>query len=173
MNKDQVSKIMSALESAGLKNYMVVDDITTKIYNSDTSIIKVDDADEMFVNIRANNVGGSHKRFDSNLEVICMDFVDAHEFIVGADHQKITNFVKGLGLNLSDDEEKLIVKLDNGNYNLIPPTGDYNRFVPLTEEQYERLSPEEKEKYDAEKAAHDEFEKNYTGQNMAARITVG
>lgn len=172
MTKDQVSKIMSALESVEIKNYMVVDDITTKIYNSDTSIIKVDDADEMFVNIRANNVGGSHKRFDSNLEVICMDFVDAHEFIVGADHQKITNFIEGLGLNLSDDEKKLIVELDNGNYNLIPPTGDYNRFVPLTEE-HERLSPEEKEKYDAEKAEHDEFEKKYIGQNMAARISVG
>ncbi len=173
MTKDQVSKIVSALESAELKKYMVVDDINTRIYNSDNAIIKVDDADEMFVNIRANNVGGSHKRFDSNIEVICMDFTDAHEFIVGADHQKIIKFVEELGLSLSDEEVKLIIELDNGNYNLIPPTGDYNRFVPLTEEQYERLSPEEKEKYDAEKAAHDEYEKNYIGQNLAARISVG
>jgi hypothetical protein len=73
----------------------------------------------------------------------------------------------------TDEDKNLIVQFEGNNSTLIPPTGDYNRFVPLTEEQYERLSPEEKEKYDAEKAAHDEYEKKYIGQNLAARISVG
>lgn len=171
MTKDQVTKIMSAMESAEIKNYMVVDDIVTRIYNSDTAIIKVDEADELFVGIRSNNVGGSHRRFDSNIEVLTIDFTDAHEIIVGADYQKIIKFIEELGITLTAEDKNLIVQFEGNNSTLIPPTGDYNRFVPLTEEQYNRLSPEQKAEYDEKKAKHDEEEKNYIGQHVAARIT--
>lgn len=172
MTKNQVSKIMSAIESAEIKNFLVIDDITTKIYNSENAIVKADLANEMFIGIKPNLTGGSHRRFDSKIEVICMDFTDAHEFVVGADHQKIIDFVEQLGVTLTDEDKNLLIEIDNQNYNLIPPTGDYNRFVPLTEEQYNRLSPEEKSEYDAKKQAYDEEERKYIGQNMAARIVL-
>ena len=171
MTKNQILKIMSAMESAEIKNYMVVDDIVTRLYNCDTAIVKVDEADEMFIGIRANNIGGSHKRFDSNIEVVTMDFTDVHEIIVGADHDKIISFVENLGVSLSDDEKKLIITIDDKYYDIIPPTGDYNRFVPLTEEQYEKLTPEEKEAYNKRKAEEEEKERKYIGQHRAARIT--
>lgn len=172
MTPNQVSKIISAMESAEIKNYMVVDDITTKIYQSDTAIIKVDNDNEMFVGIRANNVGGSHKRFNANLEVLTIDFTDAHEMICAGDYQKIIKFVEELGLSLTDEEKELIIEIDKGNHNIIPPTGDYNRFVPLTEEQYNQLTPEEKIEYDEKYAEWEEEQQNYIGQNIAARIYV-
>lgn len=170
MTKDQVSALMGAVEDLEIKYFMVVDDITTRLYNKDNAILKADDSNEMFVGIRANDIGGSHKSFATNLQVVAIDYTDVHEFIIGADYQTTIDFMNKIGVELSDAEMEMILNLDKRNYNLIPPTGDYNRFVPLTEEQYEKLSPEQKEEYDAKKAEEEEKEKNYIGQNVAARI---
>jgi hypothetical protein len=64
------------------------------------------------------------------------------------------------------------MQIDKRNYNIIPETGDYNRFVYLTESQYNALSEEEKEKYNAAKDAYEKEKATYIGQNVSARITV-
>ena len=161
------------MESSEITNFMVADDINTKLYNNDqSSIVKIDLDNEMFVGIRSSNIGGSHRIFNGNIQVVATDFTDVHEMVFGGDSQKIIDFAANLGLTLTDAEIQLIYNIDKNNLSIIPETGDYNRFVPLTEEQYNKLSPEEQQAYNEAKEAEEKRVKNYTGKNMAARITV-
>lgn len=173
MTKDQVNKLLSAMETAEIDKFSVVDDTFVRYYNDGVcGIIKPDTSNELFVCIAANNQGGSHKAFGSNLTVTSVDFTDMHEFVVGGDYEKISNFVEALGVELSDDDKKLIIEIDKRNYNIIPETGDYHRFVYLTEAQYDALTDEQKAEYDAAKEAYEKEKASYVGQNMAARITL-
>ena len=99
MTKDQVNKLLSAMETAEIDKFSVVDDIFVRYYNDGVcGIIKPDTSNELFVCIAANNQGGSHKAFGSNLTVTSVDFTDMHEFVVGGDYEKISNFVEALGV---------------------------------------------------------------------------
>lgn len=173
MLKSQVTKIMSAIEDAGIEEFMVVDDIFVRYYNNKTnSIVKVDEADEMFVCVRSNiSTGGAYKAMPGNLEVVAVDFTDMHEIRVAGDYQHVSDFVDKLGLSLTDDELKLLQSIDSRNFSIIPETGDYNpSFVYLTPEQYEALTEEEKKEYDEAKRQY-ELKKNHLSQHFAASIT--
>ena len=66
-----------------------------------------------------------------------------------------------------------MVEIDKSNVDIIPATGDYNRFVPLTKKQYDALSDKEKKEYDKAKAEEEKRQHDYIGQNAAASITLG
>ena len=89
------------------------------------------------------------------------------------DYQQIVKFVERLGsISLNDDELKILLEIDKKNHDIIPETGDYNRFHYLSKKQYEALSKEDREKYDKEKAEYEEKKEKYIGQNSAASITL-
>ena len=173
MLKAQVSKIMSAIEDAKIEEFMVVDDIFVRYYNNKTnSIVKADDANEMFVCARSNySEGGAYKALPGNLEVVAVDYTDMHEIRVAGDYQHVSDFLNKLGLSLTDEELAMLRTIDSRNFTIIPETGDYNpSFVYLTPEEYEALSEEEKEEYNKAKADY-ELRKNHLGQHFAASIT--
>ena len=59
------------------------------------------------------------------------------------------------------------------NVNLNPETGDYvHGFHYLSKKEYDELSPEEKEAYDASKKEYEEAKEKYIGVNQAASITL-
>jgi len=174
MNGAQTKKFLDALEAAEMTKYEFDSDLGTHIYNDgENAFVKFVEADEMLYGIRSSHVSGSHNVYNTEdfpIEVYCMWCEDAHECRTAGNYKQISTFLNNLGVDLTDDDTKILLKIAGMNSDIIPANGDYNRFVPLTEEQYNRLSPEEKEAYDAAKAADEEAKKNYIGRNMAAGI---
>lgn len=176
MNNAQTKKFLDALDAAGIKKYEFDSDLGTHIYSDgENAFIKYVEADEMLYGIRSTHNAGSHNVYDYNtnpIHVICMWCEDAHECRTAGNYKQISTLLQELGATLSDEENKILLKITGMNSDIIPANGDYNRFVPLTEEQYNALTPEGKAKYDAEKAAYEDHQKNYIGKNMAGGVRL-
>lgn len=174
MNANQAKKFFDALDAAGIKRYQCSTDLSTHLYNDGVrAIAKPDYKNEQIVAFRSVDYGGSVKRYDKNIQVVLSDFGDVHEVRAAGDYQQIVKFVESLGsISLNDDELKILLEIDKKNYDIIPETGDYNRFHYLSKKQYEALSKEDREKYDKEKAEYEEKKEKYIGQNSAASITL-
>ena len=84
----------------------------------------------------------------------------------------LTNWIKNSNFIVAMISIKILLEIDKKNYDIIPETGDYNRFHYLSKKQYEALSKEDREKYDKEKAEYEEKKEKYIGQNSAASITL-
>ena len=172
MTKTQVQQLLGAVAAANITSYEFDSDVGTHLYHDGvTHLIKVDG--EMIYGIRSAKVAGSHNTFSHNVQVVAMNCEDSHEFFTAGDYQQIQTFMQNVGVNLTADEMEIVVRLDKMNSNIIPANGDYNRFVPISEEEYERLTPEQKAEYDAKKAEDEDHKKNYIGQSMAAGVRLG
>ncbi len=173
MNKSQAKKFIAAADTAGIKNYQFDTDLGSHLYNNDHSIIKFVESDEIVYNIRDSHFGGSHNTNADPLQVVGAWCEDLHEARIAGSYSQIKTFLETLGVSLYDSDLKIMLDIENMNVDIIPATGDYNRFVPLTKKQYDALTPEEKEKYDAAKKADDDAKAKYIGQHAAASITLG
>ena len=172
MTEEQTSKLLDAVEAAGINSYEFTSDIDTHLYHDGVRhLIKV--KGDMIYGIRSAKNGGSHNTFSANVQVVGMWCEDAHEFRTAGNYQQIKTFMDELGVELSADEFKVVLALDKMNSDIIPVTGDYNNFVPLSDEEYAKLTPEGKEAYDAKKAEYEDHKKNYIGQNMALGVRLG
>lgn len=164
MTKLQVQQILGAITAAGIESYEFDSDVGTHLYHDgQTHLIKVED--EMIYGIRSSKVAGSHNTFSHNIQVVGMWCEDAHEFFTAGDYQQIDTFMQNVGVNLTADEKEILLRIDKMNSNIIPANGDYNRFVPISQEEYDQLSPEKKAEYDAKKKADEDHKKNYIGQS--------
>lgn len=173
MNKTQTRKFIDAAGTAGIANYQFDTDLGSHLYNNDHAIIKFIDADEIVYNIRDSHFGGSHNSNHDPLQVVGAWCEDLHEARIAGTYSQIKTFLETLGVTLSDSDLKIMIDIENMNVDIIPATGDYNRFSPLTKKQYDALTDEEKAKYDADKKAADEAKAKYIGQHSAASITLG
>lgn len=173
MTENQITKFIEAADAANIKSYDFATDIYAHLYHDgESSLVKYDSANKMLLNIRSSNYGGSVPQFGQNkILVTGADLIDVHEARIAGDYDQIKTFLENFGVTLSDDELKIMVDLNKMNYDIIPETGDYNRFVPLSKKQYDALSPEKKEEYDAAKAEDDKKKANYIGQRSAASIS--
>ena len=173
MDASQVQKLMNALESAGIEVFDVADDLMNHMFNHKSSLVKVDYSNKLFVNFRSSKYTGSHPTYADNVEVVAAAFEDIHEFRTAGDSDKVKAFVDALGLSLTDDEYNIILKIDKGNYDIKPETGDYiSGFHYLSNKQIAELTPEEKEQYEADLEAYEKAKHDYIGQNMAASISL-
>lgn len=164
MTKAQVQQILGAITAADIKSYEFDSDTGTHVYHDGQNhLIKVEG--EMIYGIRSSKVAGSHNTFSKNIQVVGMWCEDAHEFFTAGDYQQIDTFMQNVGVNLTADEKEILLRIDKMNSNIIPANGDYNRFVPISDEEYERLTPEQKAEYDAKKKADEDHKKNYIGQS--------
>ena len=173
MTGEQTKKFIEAAKTAQIKNYQFDTDLGTHLYNNDHAFNKFVEADEIVYNIRNGKFGGSHNGTDRALQVVAAWTEDIHEARISGTSDQISTFLKTLGVELSDSDLKIMVEIDKSNVDIIPATGDYNRFVPLTKKQYDALSDKEKEEYDKAKAAEEKRQHDYIGQNVAASITLG
>ena len=62
-------------------------------------------------------------------------------------------------MTVTDDDVKILVRITGAERQIIPPTGNYNfkDFIYLSEAQLERLTPEEREQYENDKAEWEEY----------------
>ena len=154
MTSNQVSKFMSAIESAEIKNFCFVDDITCYYTNSDAGVVVYDEANSAIVSIQLNSATSA--KVSNPLKFQMSDIVDIHRAEVSGDYETIKKFIDAYGLNLSDDQLKVLMRIDRNNTIVKPVTGDYTvTYHKLSQEEYDALTEEEKKEYD-EKVAKDQ-----------------
>jgi hypothetical protein len=175
MTGDQTKNLINALDTAGIKNYEFRTDMMTHYYNNgDNAIIKYNEADQMVYNIRSNSRGGYVKSNNGGFEIAGTWCEDIHEVIFNANYDQVASLMSNLGVELSTDETKLLININTTNYDINPQTGDYvSGFHYLPPKEVEKLSPEEREKYEADKAAYEKAKREYLAPNQSASITVG
>lgn len=170
MNTNQVSKIMSAIESAEIKEYKVTS--TTGYHlqsNPSSGVIIEDDANEMLHHIRAKSKVYGAEPFAGNAVVESLDYADISEFTIGGGFAAIKKFFEEMGITLTQEQQEMLVKIDRSNYTIIPETGNYHPFKPVSQEEYDAMTPEEKAAYDAAKK-DDEAIKSGINQGRAVRV---
>ena len=172
MTGEQMHKFIDAANAAELKCYSFdVDDGTHIINNSSDHIIKT--VGDMLVNISSSNIGGSHNLFGTDkVMVTTADCNDCHKARISGDYDQIKTFLETLGVSdLSSDDLKIMLEINHKNYELKPITGDYvDVFHYLSKKEENALSPEEREEYEAAKAAYEKAKAEYIPQNQAAFV---
>lgn len=153
MEPSTVSKVFSALESAGIKEYEVLIDEAYHLYNNDNGIL-VNGGDEIYSISRKSKVVGAEP-FEGETVVRAFSATSIVYFAFGGDFKTVENFLSAVGQTLTDEQKKVLLKIDRTNYNVIPETGDYHPFKELSEEEYSKLTPEQKAAYDAAKKEND------------------
>lgn len=173
MTSEQCQSFLTAVESAGIKSYQFTTDTPSHLYNDgENHITKADFAKECIVAFRSATIGGSHNVYNG-IQVVIADFADVHEIRTGGSYDQIKKFCESFNVELTDDEFKVLLKIDKQNYDIKPETGDYNKsFTYLSSKQYEALSNKEKAEYAERKAAYEKAKAEYIPANQAAQITL-
>ena len=147
MTLDGVNKFLDALKAAGIKEYQFDTDTDIHYYNNETnSICVIDESTENVYNIR-QKISNGLTPYPGNLYVQASHINDIHVARFGGSYEDIKKFIDAYGLNVTESQLKLLINIDKRNYNLKPLTGDYN-FKILSNDEIEKLSPEEKADYE-------------------------
>lgn len=173
MTTESWLKIKNAMTQAGIGKYQIDTDTDYHLFNDpdNAKVIVLDEGTSTFFNFRQRVANGADGWQDPII-VTSVTVEDAHMVKFGAGPEKIRQFIEAMGLNLSDEEMKAVIKINRGNYDINPITGDYllAGFKVLTEEEIEELSPQEKIDYEKKKELYDKRQK-FTGQNHVVEIT--
>ena len=168
MTVESMRKFMDAVKAAGIMDWEVMTDTApTHYYNNDVSFNVLDADNNMMYNF-TQTITTVDPYGANQISVKGADLSDIHEVRFGASLEKVKAFIEAYGLSLTDDQLKILVKINGGNYNLKPATGDYLTFKELTEDQIAALSPEEQARY---QEALDAFNKRKNIQ-MPVQVTV-
>lgn len=152
MTSDVVKKLIAGLGAADIKNYQFTTDVGSHYYNNENAFNVIDMATESVINVRSREKIAT-PAYSQGIQVFVSNFGDIHEARFGATADQVKKFVESYGGSLNDDQLKILVELDSGNYTINPVTGNYN-FIPLTDAQLEKLSEEERAEYEKEYKKH-------------------
>lgn len=155
MNADIANKIKSAIDSTGLKLYRFRSMNNLNFDNDgETKFVDIDTGTEAIHNVQ-RNYGGAYKVLgDKEFLYRNAGYPEISEFEICGDYNEITAFLEAMGIELTDERVKILKNIDTMKRDIVPFTGDYT-FKVLSQEEYDALTPEEKEKYDAEKKQYD------------------
>lgn len=159
MTLSTMKKIISALNSASIKAYdAITDTAPTHFYNNDTCFNIIDEGEETIYNFGSRI--SITEPFDTPVVVRSSDLADIHEIRFGGDLKQIEDFVKAYGLDMTDEQYKILLNINSTNNKLNPSYQDYllSDFKVLSESEYEKLGKEDKAKYDEKFALYSERE---------------
>lgn len=154
MTNGQIESIISACENNEIKEYQFVTDNNNNLYNSESSILRFKDGILWSLGL-APKMGGIAA--NNAILISGSDSESIHEFRVRGNYDSLKGFIEELGLEISDDDERMLRQIDANNLvvHSVPP--DYkNIFHELSPAEYEALTPEEKAKYDEAKKKDEE-----------------
>jgi hypothetical protein len=169
MEMSQVKKLVEAIDTVGIKWYKFVTDMSGNFINNDYCFNVIDEANDLVYNFARNSYVVGAEPGPATIHAAAP--VDLHECVIGDSAENIIKLAEELGITLTNEQKRMILRFDKGNYTIIPETGDYHPFKELTEEEYEQLSDEEKAAYDAAKK-HDIAVKTGINQGFAVRVEV-
>ena len=171
MTGAQARKFMEAIEASGIKKYSFNTDVSTTYYNDGESAIAIPDYTLDGVHaVKKNGFAGSHNNFDIDKRCCYYfsDFGDIHEVRTAGTNDEIKTFLEAMGLSLTDEQVKILKWMDGSSSDLKPITGNYT-FKYISDEEYEKLTPEEKAAYDEAKK---QYELRKAGISGKASISV-
>ena len=148
MTGSQIQTILSAVESAEIKQYQFITDNNDNYYNHDSSIVKFDSGNDI---LWAIGLAPKFGNITGNGAIIIngADSESVHEFRTTGDYESIKKLADALSIELTDDDQKLLLQINANNLVVKPVTGDYsNVFHKLSKEEYDALTDEEKAEYD-------------------------
>ena len=169
MDMSIAKQIMTAVNEAEITNYDFYTDVGTHLYNTkDTAIAFLDEEHNAVISVQKRfTLDGPP--YPGNLLLDVADIEDIHEFRCGGDYKTINKFIEAFGSSLTEEQYKLLLKIDRSNYDIKPETGDYVSFTPKSEAEVEAMTPEEKEEYEA---LLDQYKKNKAGFNQGMAVLV-
>lgn len=153
MDASSISKVINALESAGIKEYEAMIDENFHLYNNENNVLICNGDDVINISKKSPVVGAVPFTGNTVVRVTQADHVVYMGF--AGDFTQVENVLSSLGATLTDEQKRVLLKIDRSNYTVIPETGDYHPFKELTPEEYEALSPEDKAAYNAAKKEND------------------
>ena len=153
MDASSISKVINALQSAGINNYEAMIDENYHLYNNDNAILICNGDDVINIAKKSRVVGAEPYDGETVIKVTKAEHVVYIAF--GGNFKEVEDVLGDLGVTLTEEQKRTLLRIDRSNYTVIPETGDYHPFKELTPEEYEALTPEEKAAYDAAKKEHD------------------
>ena len=160
-------KFKAAIDAVGIKKFQIDSDTDYHLFNDTDSakVIVFDEGTETFYNFR-QRVGNGSDGWKDPVIVTAVEVGDIHMIKFGATSDKIAEFIEQMGLNLDDEQKEAVIKINKGNYQLNPETGDYilAGFKVLSDEEIAKLSPQEKIDYKKKLEIYNQRQKMGVGQ---------
>jgi hypothetical protein len=172
MTDESWVKFKNAIDAVGIKKYQIDSDTDYHLFNDpdNAKVIVYDSPTSTFYNFR-QRVGNGSDGWKDPIIVTAVEVGDIHMIKFGASASKIREFIAQMNLNLDESQEKAIININKGNYDINPITGDYilAGFKVLTEEEVAQLSPQEKIDYEKKLEIYNKRQK--MGTNQVVQIT--
>ena len=167
MDGTEAKKIIDACNERNI-NFKIVTMMPSNIIKNENTVVKA----------IGDNIFGFRKPIYSEnngvdgIEMLIMPMEQLCEFHITADYSDMKSLCEEIGVDLDDDELKLLIRMDKYDSHLEPETGDYNRLKYISGKAYELLTSEQKQEYDEAKAAYEEEQAKKLGKNQAAQISM-
>lgn len=157
MKLSAIKKFKDALAAAGIEVWQAVTDVGPgNYYNNDVAINVLDEAEETLFNIRKSThidpFGGQ------GLIVQAADLGDVHEVRFAGSLEEVKKFIDAYGLNVTDEDHKILVNINGANLELKPMVGDYLKFVRKTDEEVAAMDEKHRAEYEAQLKAWEAVE---------------
>ena len=172
MTTDSWNKFKNAIDAVGIKKFQIDTDTDYHLFNDPDAgkVIVFDEGSKTFYNFRGK-VGKGSEGWNEPIIVTGCEEADIHMIKFGAQLKDVLKFINIMGLNLDDEQMQAIIKINKGNYEINPETGDYilAGFKVLSDEDIAKLTPQEKIDYEANLEIY--YKRQKLGANQAAQIT--
>lgn len=173
MTTDSWHKFKNALDQVGIKKFQVDSDTDYHLFNDpdNAKIVVFDEGTETFYGIR-QKVATSSEGWGDPIVVTGVEVGDIHMLKFGATADKIAQWIDAMGLNLDDEQQAAVIKINKGNYDINPETGDYilAGFKVLSDEEIAKLTPQQKIDYEEKLKIYNDRQK-FTKPNQVVQIT--
>ena len=173
MTTSSWKKFKDALDNVGIKKFQIDTDTDYHLFNDPDAgkIVVFDEGSETFYGIR-QKIATSSEGWGDPIVVTAVEIADMHMMKFGATPDKISKFIEEMGLELDDEQKAAVIKINKGNYDINPETGDYilAGFKVLSDEEIAKLSPQSKIDYE-EKLKIYESRQKFNKPNQVVEIT--
>ncbi len=172
MTTESWNKFKGAIDQVGIKKFQIDSDTDYHLFNDPDAgkVVVFDEGSETFYGIR-QKVATSSEGWKDPIVVTGVEIGDIHMVKFGATADKIAKWIDAMGLNLDDEQKAAVIKINKGNYDINPITGDYvlAGFKVLSDEEVTKLSPQEKIDYEKKLEIYKSRQK--FGTNQVVQIT--
>lgn len=167
MTTDSWHKFKNAIDAVGIKKFQIDSDTDYHLFNDpdNAKVTVFEEGTETFYNFR-QKVGSNSEGWNDPVVVTAVEVGDIHMIKFGATPDKIREFISEMNFDLSEDQQKAIININKGNYNIKPITGDYvlAGFKVLSDEEIAQLSDQEKIDYEEKLVIYNDRQKFKSNQ---------
>lgn len=146
-----MQKFLKGIKDANIKKWEAITDIPTHLYNNDNQFNIFDEETESIYNFSAPIVAGTPATMN-DIVIKVAHISDVHETRIYCTLDEVKKFLNAIGTSLTSEQMKILVNIQGSNYILKPETGDYT-FIEKSSDDIDKMTPEEKEKYEQDKKA--------------------